>query len=556
MTLSWTRLALLLIPVLLAIGFGLYQVIPDLYPVSFLLFVVLVFMVLYNDRKKFERQSIMFLRKTTRGRHILIWLGSHGRGFWKLLGMIGVAFGFFFSIWMFIILVQITIQGLLSTTSVPGLSLVLPSPTASPVIAPGVFGVPFWFWIISIALLVIVHEGFHGIFVAREKMRIKSMGIGVLAVLPLAFVEPDEEQLRKGPFWAQQRVYAAGSFANFLLAGLSVFLLVGLLMSAYAVQGVAFGSYGASAVPVSSLATMNGQPITDLAAAITDLDNRTLLEFTTTDGTSYLATVSLLKEQNLANEELVLYDDYGAARAQLVGTITAIDSKPIINLSTLHDALVTAGPNATVAVTTVNGTEEDTTPVYLKPEPVPSFTSTPMIDAELWLEQYIPGTVGFVNGATAFSNAILGTTVATTWQTIQIDKQFWNYAAETFPVLTEEATQNTQKLTILEEEYPRSGYLGIAFVQEDRTVIESLKPAEGLVTFIGGLLAFLFIINFGVGAFNLLPIGGIGLDGYRMWETLLKRVVPKRQKIVMKVVSWITIIFIVLNLALALRGVF
>ncbi len=528
MLLPWKWLIPLLIPVLAALGIALFHVIPDWYPVSFVLFVVFVAIVLVKDRAKFERQSVLFLRRTTRGRNVLIWLGTHGRDYWKLAGMAGVGLGFFFSVWMFIILLQLTLQSLFATTAVPGLSLVLPSPTASPIIAPGVFGVPFWFWIISIAVLIIFHEGFHGIFVAREGVKIKSMGVGVLAVLPLAFVEPDEEELQKQPFWAQQRVFAAGSFANFLLAGVSVFLLFSLASAVFTTQGVAFGSYAASSVPVSALLAINGQPVPagGLSATVAGMPNETLVEFTAGNAT-YFAYPPLIIEQ-AGKQNIILYDDAGAVKAKLEGVITSVDGTPVKTPMDLRNALVAAGPGQGVTITTLNNSQTLTFAVETKPEIAPKFHPDLSMDIGLWFEQYIPGTVEFANAASGFSASLLGQPKMVNWQTIQVDKQFWQYAAEKYPALADRAGQKIAALTAMESQYPQAGFIGISFVAEHRELFPQYKPVEGIILFIVGLLAFLFIINFGVGAFNMLPIGGIGLDGYRMWQLVVRKVSKRR----------------------------
>lgn len=103
---------------------------------------------------------------------------------------------------------------------VQALGLVLPTASTTGSLTSGLFLVPFWYWIISIAVLVVFHEGMHGVLCAREKVPIKSLGLGLLAVIPLAFVEPDENRLKKKGTAQQMRVFAVGSFANFIIAGL------------------------------------------------------------------------------------------------------------------------------------------------------------------------------------------------------------------------------------------------------------------------------------------------------------------------------------------------
>ena len=102
-------------------------------------------------------------------------------------------------------------------------------PTATAAVVPvlpfkikGAFFVPFFYWIISIFIIAVVHEFSHGIFARLYNLKIKSSGfafLGVLLpVLPAAFVEPEERQLKKAPLKQQLGVYSAGPFSNILLA--------------------------------------------------------------------------------------------------------------------------------------------------------------------------------------------------------------------------------------------------------------------------------------------------------------------------------------------------
>ncbi|MEA1993528.1 MAG: M50 family metallopeptidase, partial [Euryarchaeota archaeon] len=54
---------------------------------------------------------------------------------------------------------------------------------------------------------------------------LKSVGVGLLIALPLAFTEPEEEAMKKASSWSRIKVYAAGSMANFI-TGLTALLLI------------------------------------------------------------------------------------------------------------------------------------------------------------------------------------------------------------------------------------------------------------------------------------------------------------------------------------------
>ncbi|MBU0530511.1 MAG: site-2 protease family protein [Candidatus Aenigmatarchaeota archaeon] len=180
--------------------------------------------MIYKDKNKFERDAILLIRRTQRGRKFIVNLGEGHPKFFKWLGNLGVIVGFAVSIYGMVFLIDIIIKILVTEVSIPGLAAVVPTTASTASIGPGYFAIPFWYWIIPIALLAIVHEGMHGIMFAREKLKIKSLGVGLLLVIPLAFVEPDEKELVKKKTMQQMRIFAAGSFGNFMLAG-AVFLI-------------------------------------------------------------------------------------------------------------------------------------------------------------------------------------------------------------------------------------------------------------------------------------------------------------------------------------------
>ena len=99
------------------------------------------------------------------------------------------------------------------------------SPTVGVVLslkAKGAFYVPFLHWFLSIFIILIVHEGMHGVMARVYGLPVKNSGLVVLGALvpliPGAFVEPDEEKLRAAKTKQQLAVYAAGPFANIALA--------------------------------------------------------------------------------------------------------------------------------------------------------------------------------------------------------------------------------------------------------------------------------------------------------------------------------------------------
>ena len=115
-------------------------------------------------------------------------------------------------------------------TLVSTLPTVFDTPSVS-IIIPGVempgssIYIPFVYGLIALATVLVVHEFSHGIQSVGEKISIKSIGLLLFAIIPGAFVEPDEEELKNAKRSSRLRVYAAGSVANITLALIAMLLI-------------------------------------------------------------------------------------------------------------------------------------------------------------------------------------------------------------------------------------------------------------------------------------------------------------------------------------------
>lgn len=188
----------------------------DFYTLSAFIFVLIIISILIKDRKKVEREFIVFMRRTEKGRNFLDKIANKNPKFWKYLGSASVFVCFGVMIYGVYYLFERLYTSMI-TQAGPALSLVIPFPSKEPVFGYGYLGVPFWYWIIPVATVLLVHEGLHGVMMRMENVKIKSLGWVFLAVIPGAFVEPDEENLNKKNWKTKLRVYAGGSTGNFIL---------------------------------------------------------------------------------------------------------------------------------------------------------------------------------------------------------------------------------------------------------------------------------------------------------------------------------------------------
>jgi len=522
----------------------------DFYLISVLVFIAILAVLVYIDRKQYKRESILLLRRTQRGRKLIISIGTRFPRFWKYLGYVSVGSGFIVSVIGVKMLLDNFIRAVTVKSAAPSLALLLPSPTSQPVFGYGFLAVPFWYWIICIALLAMVHEGLHGIYSAFERVKIKSLGFGILAVIPLAFVEPDEKQLKKKGTWPMLRVFSAGSFANFLLALLTFLIIVSLSASIYHSTGISFAGYSAAQIPLSSIEKIQGvevsgsEPIKNTLSLFGENDT---LEISTGNATFLMRDSLLLSQLDQNKGTVIVYEDYPAARAGLSGTIERVGDRRIKDSLDLSRALEEAGANATIRVVTREGEEEK---VYLlttaeRPED-PPYKPDGWVDTFVIVEHVIPGSLELsYGGLEALANA-LGQRTGVTWVYAQSRMEMWDWIAKNYPLIKQRAEERSAYWKGQMDARNKPGFIGIMGPATALELLPGLEPYADSFIFIEGLLGFLFVINIGVAIVNLLPAKP--LDGGRMYEAVLLRYLPeKRVNLVMRGLGYFVLALLVLN---------
>jgi len=204
----------------------------DFQTISAIIFLILLTIYVYLQRKKMQTHGFFPLLyfsmyKTKIGINFMDKLGRKFSKTLKFLGYVGIVIGFLGMILLAFSLIQNVYSLFATPEAEPGVGLVLPFKVK------GAFYVPFFYWIISIFIIALVHEYAHGVIARAHNIKVKSSGFAFLAILipiiPAAFVEPDEKTLRKRPHLQQLSVFAAGPFSNIILAfivlGLSAFIL-------------------------------------------------------------------------------------------------------------------------------------------------------------------------------------------------------------------------------------------------------------------------------------------------------------------------------------------
>jgi len=74
------------------------------------------------------------------------------------------------------------------------------------------------YFLLSIPIVLVIHEGAHGIVATLEKIKIKTGGFAIFIAMFAGFVEPDEEEFNKAKKISKLRVIGAGATSNVIFA--------------------------------------------------------------------------------------------------------------------------------------------------------------------------------------------------------------------------------------------------------------------------------------------------------------------------------------------------
>lgn len=224
---------------------------PDFQTISAIIFLVLLTVFVYLNRKNLETKQLIpyflyfSMYKTKCGLKLMDSMAKKHGKIMRYIGYFGVVVGFIGMMAISYGLIS-NIYILFTTPEAgPGVGLVLPFK------AKGVFFVPFFYWITAIFVIASVHEFAHGLIARTHNLKVKSSGFAflgvVIPIIPAAFVEPDEKELRKRPHKEQLSVFAAGPFSNilfaFLFLAISSFLIAPMANAMIEPNGVKVTGY-------------------------------------------------------------------------------------------------------------------------------------------------------------------------------------------------------------------------------------------------------------------------------------------------------------------------
>lgn len=237
----------------------------------------------------------LLMWRTQRLRGFIDRLANRAPRFWKWYMNLGIVISTGFMILMAVALVY----SLKTLMDAPTVSLVVPGVEVpgSPIFIPLLAG------LIALATVLIVHEFSHGILSRVEKININSIGLLLFAIIPGAFVEPDEEELNELSRPAKMRIYVAGSMANLTLAAIAMIIM--MVISSFIVPMV----FEDDGVVINRL-TSDGNAINHMSEGMVI---RSINNLTVNDMASFQKATNTLKP----NETVNIHTDQGDYSFQL-----------------------------------------------------------------------------------------------------------------------------------------------------------------------------------------------------------------------------------------------
>lgn len=215
--------------------------------------------------------------------------------FWRAFGFFSkVVSAVLFLLMMYMLVVAImAVPSRFASGSSIGIEYALAIPGLNPML-PLVYGV------IALVIAMVVHELGHGIQARANGARVDASGL-IYGVVPLgAFVEPNEEDMKKRSRRAQMDMYTAGISVNTVVAVVCLMLMVGLC-------GTVTSDYeddaGVYYVDSGSPALEAGIPASAIITGLYTMDNERLDVGTSIDG----AVTSLDSEADALNYYYIEY---------------------------------------------------------------------------------------------------------------------------------------------------------------------------------------------------------------------------------------------------------
>ena len=338
--------------------------------VLLVIFISLISLFLYKNKKNLKRDGLLILYRTSWGLKLIEKTGKKNPRLMKFLSYTSIVVGYLLmiaGIYFFVKVIGIYLSraDVVSAVKVPPIMPLIPY-------LPQMFKLSwlpdfyFTYWILILAIIAITHEFAHGIFSAYHKIKVKTTGFGFfpyfLPVFLAAFVELDEKKMQKESNFKQLSILAAGTFANILTAIVAFALMFGFFLIAFSPAGAQFDTYAYSVVNLSELniTSINGIPLENFNLSI---DENQSLNLSTNKGEFITTKNSLENNTVLIGKDYftILYYNSPAIKSNLTGAISEINGVKINSIEKLDKELSKYKANETINIKTISNQEYNIT---------------------------------------------------------------------------------------------------------------------------------------------------------------------------------------------------
>jgi membrane-associated protease RseP (regulator of RpoE activity) len=191
----------------------------------YIIFFVAIYIlaVLFRNKLKVDVYGPILMRRTQKMKGWIDYLANLSPKFWRWSMNLGIPISvgcMAFAIYGILLSLQYMFQAPQAALLLPGVDI-----PGSPIF------IPIFAGIISLIIIMVVHEFGHGIVARAEGVGIKSIGVVLLAILPGAFVELEEDDVEKAKRSTKLRIYAAGSMFNLGTAAIAWVIVIILTAS-------------------------------------------------------------------------------------------------------------------------------------------------------------------------------------------------------------------------------------------------------------------------------------------------------------------------------------
>ncbi len=170
------------------------------------------------DRHGFDIKAYSLTYKNRQVNDVLIRLLGRTRRGIRVFADVSVVAGFLMMGFAFWFLLNNVANYFVTPDDFAELTVLIPGVTLTSASAIAYF-------LLSIPIVLIIHEGAHGIVAALERIKIKTGGFAIFIAMFAGFVEPDEEEFNKAKKISKMRVIGAGATSNVIFA-----LALGLIL--------------------------------------------------------------------------------------------------------------------------------------------------------------------------------------------------------------------------------------------------------------------------------------------------------------------------------------